>query len=199
MHERTADTLISSNDKRRQHRDNEEHSAAEHEPVDPEAEPVDREDLNSEQESAHQEDKVGGGYGEAIGDAEKIHAGDGDGDCDPVAGRQGMLKEDLPDRDEHDIQRRNKAGLTGGRTHIDRELLKICGGEERRATDKTANDYIASGADLGPPAQQADDKQNQKGDDRTQSRYRERPEILRAHALSGESGSPDYRSEQRVQ
>ena len=52
---------------------------------------------------------------------------------------------------------------------------------------------------VGPPAQQADDKQNQKGDDRTQSRYRERPEILRAHALSGESGSPDYRSEQRVQ
>ena len=110
-----------------------------------------------------------------------------------------MLKEDLPDRDEHDIQRRNKAGLAGGRAHIDRELLEIRSGEERRAADKTAYDYIASGADLGLPAQQADDKQNQKGNNRTQSRYRERPKVLRAHALGGESGSPDYCGEQRVQ
>lgn len=182
---------------RRQHRDDEEHPAAEHEPVNARAEPVDSEDLHGEEERAQQEVQVAGGDGEAIGNAQKVHAHDRNGNGEPVPRGYPLLEKYLPDGHEHDVQRRDEPGLSGGRAHVERQLLHIGRGKQRRAADDAADDDVAPCPAVRLSAQQADGEQHQKRDERTQRRYRERAEILRADALSGESRAPYDCGEQR--
>ena len=83
---------------------------------------------------------------EAVLDAEKVHARQGDGDGEPEKPGRAFAKEKAEKRHEEDVLGRDEARLSGRRSR-EADLLEERRGREDRAADKASDDEVAP-----PPA-----------------------------------------------
>ena len=162
---------------------------------------VDDQNVDGKQDGADEDQEIAKLDGQALRNAEKIEADDGQRHAEPDEQAAPFFEEQPEERDDDDIEGRNEPRLAHGRVH-DADLLKTACEAEHHTAAHAADPELAlrfrvrrpdaAGGDGVQPVEQRDaGNEEQAADKGAHAGKRVGAHIIHAYALGDEGHSPD--------